>query len=277
MTRRVAVVGSGVLGRVLRAAHAALGDDVASVGGRELKPVEALRTAEAIWIAVPDRAIASVAARLAELGAPPAGSLVLHTSGFHASTELAPLAARGATVGSAHPLQSFADPAAGAEALEATRWFVEGDDPERISSFVERLGGRATCLEASAKPLYHAAAAIASNGLVTVIDLALAVAEAAGIERADALDALRPLVEGSVANVARVGLPDALTGPIARGDIETVRGHVDALARIPEIGAIYAALGRHTVDIAQRRGLDPEIGRRLLEELKRFDPPGDRA
>ena len=111
-------------------------------------------------------------------------------------------------------------------------------------------------IPAGGKALYHAAAVAASNYLVAVEDLAARLAAAAGIPAGESLRALLPLVRGTVDNLERVGLPAALTGPVARGDAATVRMHRAALRALdPALDAAYAALGRHALRVAREKGL----------------------
>jgi predicted short-subunit dehydrogenase-like oxidoreductase (DUF2520 family) len=120
------------------------------------------------------------------------------------------------------------------------------------------------------KTLYHAAAVMACNYLVALEDAALELAEAAGIARDEALEALLPLVKGTLSNLEKVGIPDCLTGPIARGDAETVRQHLRAIGeRLPGLLALYKLLGRRTLEVALARGaLGAEAAGALRELLE---------
>jgi predicted short-subunit dehydrogenase-like oxidoreductase (DUF2520 family) len=103
-----------------------------------------------------------------------------------------------------------------------------------------------------------------------VVDFAVMIFESLGMGREDAVKAVMPLIRGTVNNIERVGVPDALTGPIARGDVETVEGHVGILKkRMPEMLRLYSELGRHTVAVGLRKGtLGEEDAHRLLNILK---------
>jgi predicted short-subunit dehydrogenase-like oxidoreductase (DUF2520 family) len=135
---------------------------------------------------------------------------------------------------------------------------------------VELLGGTSVLVGDKDKALYHAAAVIASNYLVAVEDMAVQVLVEAGFDQESALGALQPLISGTVNNVREHGTTNALTGPIVRGDVETVRAHVEALRPLPggEL-ELYCALGRHTLQIARRReSLDAETIAALGEVLR---------
>ena len=106
-------------------------------------------------------------------------------------------------------------------------------------------------IQTRAKMLYHAAAVVASNYLVTLMDLAFGLVEPAGIARSEALKAMAPLIHGTLANIEKVGIPEALTGPIARGDSQIVARHLEQIQdRAPGLLELYKTLGRHTVPIA---------------------------
>ncbi len=288
----VSIIGAGVVGTALGVALRRAGHPIAAVASRsessaraavarigsgrvERDPAVAARAAEVVLIAVPDRAIAKVSRQIADAGTLPDGWLGLHTSGYHSSASLEALRGVGGEVGSLHPLQSFAGVNEALERLPGTRCFYEGDAPERILDLILDLGGLPIAIDPARKPLYHAAAATASNLLVTVVDLALAMGERAGLDRADLLAALLPLVSGSVSNLEAVGLPRALTGPVSRGDVATIRGHLEALRRdAPDLLSSYVELSRRTADLARRKGtIDDEMRDTLLGVLKNVDPP----
>jgi predicted short-subunit dehydrogenase-like oxidoreductase (DUF2520 family) len=223
---------------------------------------------DVIVVAVPDRAIEEVAGRLARLGLDPAVP-VLHTSGSLAGDALAALAARGHPVGSAHPLAALADPVTGADRLAGATWGVEGEGAalalaERI---VAACGGRALHLAPGGKPLYHAAAVFASNYAVALLSVAEVLMEAAGVQAEEARPALTALAAGAVENLGARGPAGALTGPVARGDAETVALHLARLSAEPR--ALYCLLGREALRLAGEAGLGTGAAERLhalLEE-----------
>ena len=126
-----------------------------------------------------------------------------------------------------------------------------------LRSLVLSLDGRPVPLDSASKALYHAAACAASNYLVTLVDYAACLMVKAGVPPDVAMPALLPLVAGTVENLETVGLPDALTGPIARGDVGTVKGHLAALQAAPgDLVRLYVALARKTVEVAAAEGTD---------------------
>jgi predicted short-subunit dehydrogenase-like oxidoreductase (DUF2520 family) len=217
---------------------------------------------DAIVIAVPDRAIAEVAGRLAAIDLP-ASIPILHTSGTHSGDVLQPLAERGHAVGSVHPLAAIADPISGADRLAGATWGVEGGGAagalaERI---VHACGGRALHVAPGGKPAYHAAAVFASNYAVTLLSVAERLMEQAGVPATEARPALTALAAGAVENLGARGPAGALTGPIVRGDVETVAMHLGRLSA--DERALYCLLGREALRLARAAGLDAGAAERL--------------
>jgi predicted short-subunit dehydrogenase-like oxidoreductase (DUF2520 family) len=230
---------------------------------------EAARGADLLLVSVPDRSIREVAGEVAAAGAIHPGALALHCSGALTSEELAPLRAGGASVGSLHPLQTFAGADDSGDRVRESFLFYEGDEPYRIRAVALDLGGKPLPIRAGDKVLYHAGAAAACNLGVAMVDLGVRLMAAAGIGRDDALKALLPLLRGTVSNLAAVGLPAALTGPVARGDAETVRAHLAAIrAAAPDLLAAYTEATRHAARIAAEGGtLSPAAEREILSLL----------
>lgn len=217
---------------------------------------------DAIVIAVPDGAIAEVAGRLAAIDLPPSIP-ILHTSGSRSLDILRPLAERGHPVGSAHPLAAIADPLTGAERLAGATWGVEGDGAagalaERI---IHACGGRVLRIAPGKKPAYHAAAVFASNYAVTLLSVAERLMEQAGVHAEEARPALSALAAGAVENLGARGPAAALTGPIVRGDVETVALHLARLSA--DERALYCLLGREALRLARTAGLDAADAERM--------------
>lgn len=266
------IVGAGHVGRTLGRVFTARGvlavQDVLtrSQAGAEAAvafigagaPVDAIgwMRPAAVWmLAVSDDRIGEVAAALAQAH-DLSGAVVFHCSGAKASSELAPLRDAGAAVASVHPVRSFADPAAVASAFEGTWCGVEGDAAalaQLVPAF-EAAGARIVTIDAAAKTVYHAAAVFASNYLTTVLDAALRAYVAAGIPEPVARQLAGPLAGETLANVLRLGAPQALSGPIARGDEATVARQQAAVdAWDPASGRLYAALAQATRELAARK------------------------
>ncbi|SFV06291.1 Rossmann-like and DUF2520 domain-containing protein [Alicyclobacillus macrosporangiidus] len=210
-----------------------------------------LQEADAVFVTVPDKAVAAVAKGLADTGQLRPGQVVVHTAGALASSALDPVLCAGALRLSLHPLQTISDPAGAKELLRGAFCTLEGDSTavERGQEWVQSWGGIAISIAPCDKPRYHAAAALASNGLVS-----LAAVAASLFPAADPLKALWPLLRGALGNLKSAGLPAALTGPVERGDLETIQLHLDAMRDFPTALRVYCALGEATVGLAFAKG-----------------------
>lgn len=209
-------------------------------------------------VAVKDDAIESVAGELQRATAAP--KVAIHTSGATGPDALQPLLARGTAIGVLHPLQTIPDAKTGAAALPGSSWAYAGDsEAERCAlELIDILGGQPLRIRRERWLFYHAAAVLASNYQVALVDAALELMEGAGVSHHQALHALTPLLTQTNKNVITSGPEHALTGPIRRGDAHTVLRHIQALrAANPDIRNLYAAAGRQTLNLAARCGLDP--------------------
>jgi predicted short-subunit dehydrogenase-like oxidoreductase (DUF2520 family) len=233
-----------------------------------------------VFLAVPDSAVAEVAAKLAAAGASIPGTVAfVHASG---ALELGALAAlRGRhSVGSFHPLRSFPEPGP----PEAFRGIVIAVDASSASlsrvlgRLARDLGARPRRVDDRQRALYHAAAVFASNYLVALLGEAIGLLVQSGWTEKEATQGLIPLAEGAVANVMKRGPTAALTGPIRRGDAETVTRHLGALAELdrrpgrqrnPRQRDVYRMLGQVALEIAQQAGLEREAAEKTRRALTR--------
>ncbi len=247
---KVLVAGDGAVARAFAAALPAAGVAVA----RWRRGDPAGERCDAAIVAVADRAIGEVAARLTDGGALDERSVALHCAGgVPAAEAFAGVRRRIGGVGLLHPLRAFAGAPEDAE-LAGTVFGVEGDARGRAvaAELATRLGGRPVPLTADGLARWHAAAVLAGNHTLALVDAAIALAAGEGLDRAEAARALAGLLASAARNVAAVGLPAALTGPIARGDVATVRRHLAALPE--EARALYRASARPTVELARAKG-----------------------
>ncbi len=223
----------------------------------------------AVLLGVPDEALPEISMALAAHGDSPPGCAVFHLSGALGTDPLAPLLEKGYSVGTLHPLQSLADPVLGAEQLKGVYFAVSGE-PAAISAarrIVNPLGSSVLTIPVARRPLYHAAAVFASNYLVGLIGAAGRLMVQAGVPEDEALQAILPLARGSLENLGRLGPVGALTGPVSRGDVETVGLHLRTLEARER--ALYSSLGLEILKLAGEGGLDENSMEELKEMLER--------
>jgi len=279
----VAMVGPGSLGSAMaRALHAAgyrvqeivhHGGASASraralarqVGARATMAADAELTADLVWIGVGDAAIARCAAELAAQGRWK-GKIAFHSSGALGSRELKPLHLRGAVVASVHPMMTFVRNAR--PRLKGVTFALEGDRRavRAAKAITTDLGGRAVSIDARRKPLYHAFGAFTSPLIVATIAAAEQVARKAGLNRAAARAAIAPILRQTIANYFEHGPAGAFSGPLVRGDLETVRRHLNVLKAVPEARAAYLALARSAMTTL------PVKRKKEIAELMRDNP-----
>jgi predicted short-subunit dehydrogenase-like oxidoreductase (DUF2520 family) len=280
--KTIAIVGPGNVGRVLALALHDAGfrvteiitrDDAASlrsaralakrVGAKASRVVDAKLDASVIWICVPDAAIASVASELAKRPVGWKKKTVFHASGALTSAELTALKKKGATVGSLHPMNTFI--AATQPRLAGTPFGVEGDAVAVRAGLeiARKINGRAEVftLKPDAKVLYHAVGSFSSPLLISLLNVAERIAVKAGIDKPQAL--MRKIVLQSVENFLRGGSEASFSGPIRRGDVETMRKHLSALKRVRGAEKIYRALAESAMDNLPNRN-EKEMRRLLL-------------
>jgi len=231
-------------------------------------PWDAALQADVVLITTPDHVIEEMCRTIAENNGFRERSVVLHCSGALPSTILSAARSCGAFIGSMHPLQSFAADYPG-NPFHQIMMAVEGDKPavELAQAIAVSLSARPFIIPTEGKVFYHAAAVAASNYLVTLMDLSFRLMALSGVPASDAFAVLKPLIQGTLANIETIGIPDALTGPIARGGIGTVEKHLTAIRQVSsELADRYARLGSDTISIALAKGtLSQEAALRLLE------------
>lgn len=242
---------------------------------------EATAGAELVLIATSDDAIEAVAAELAAEGAVARDQVVLHLSGLLDRTALQPLEETGAGLGSFHPLQSVAEPGSAAERLKGAYVGIEGDDraltaAERLANTLRMIPVR---IPASAKPAYHAGAALVANYTVALVGVAERLARRAGVPPDIAGRIYLPLLGGAVINLNELGPAASLTGAVRRGDERTIQAHLDALE--PEEQRLYRTVAKAAVMLAREAGLNEVAIERLEKALETRNqpigpPPGPR-
>jgi predicted short-subunit dehydrogenase-like oxidoreductase (DUF2520 family) len=237
--------------------------------------VKAASKADIVFIATQDGAIKNVCNKIASEGGLKAGSLVVHMSGAHSLDLLDAARTAGAYRAVLHPLQSLASREQGIKTLPGSYFRIEADPEAQgiARELITALGGIELVMpkwtsDKDSAALYHAGAVAVSNYFVTLVDYGLKFYQALGAEKNEALKAVLPLIQGTLRNIEVLGIPDALTGPIMRGDAQTVRDHLLAMQkRTPELVSLYRELARRTVSVARDRG---SINQETADELLRL-------
>lgn len=291
--KKIAIIGAGRVGGAIGHLLAKAGFAVTAVACRTVAsaekaqafvgtgealtdPAKAAAAADIIFITTPDGAIRSVCERIAEAKGFRQGSLVIHTSGAHTLDLLDSVKNAGAHRAVLHPLQSLPAMEQGANNIPGSFFRVEAD-PEALTAareLVQALGGIELAMpkwrsDRQSAALYHAGAVAVSNYFVALIDYGLRFYQALGADKQQSLQAVLPLIKGTLANIEALGTTQALTGPIIRGDVETVKGHIDAMQeRLPDLLPLYRELAKQTITVARERGLDEKKAAELQKLLK---------
>ena len=220
--------------------------------------------AELIFITTPDSAIGPVASGIRWHP----GQSVVHCSGADSTDVLEPAKKLGVQIGAFHPLQTFASVKQAIENIPGSTFTIEAEGPllSTLEDMATTLDGQWIELKASDKVLYHASAVITCNYMVTLVKLATNLWQTFNVPTRQATKALMPLLRGTLNNIDNVGIPQCLTGPIARGDTGTIKKHLNALEKgAPALLSTYRELGLQTIPIALAKG---RINQQQAEELQ---------
>jgi predicted short-subunit dehydrogenase-like oxidoreductase (DUF2520 family) len=261
---RVGVIGAGRVGAVLAAALRQRGHVIVSVAGESdasqgraaallpgvpiQKPTAVARGCDVLLLTVPDDMLGNVVTQLSAAGAIREGQYVVHTSGSHGLRVLEPAIARGARPVALHPAMTFTGTSRDLDRLSDCVFGVTAGADERawVSDLVAELGASVMWVPEELRGLYHAGLAHGANHLVTLVTQAMELLGAAGADDPAAI--LRPLLQAALDNALAEG-DSALTGPIVRGDVNTVRAHLAEISRTaPDTLPSYVALARATLD-----------------------------
>jgi predicted short-subunit dehydrogenase-like oxidoreductase (DUF2520 family) len=280
--RAIGIVGAGHAGAALALALARVGRPARALSSRDAgrraaladaltgtlivtAPAEVAGHADLLLLAVPDDVVTTVAATLD----PRPGSVVAHLSGVHPGEVLRPFVAADVAVGAFHPLVAFADPERAVDALRGSFVAIDGDEAaiEALRELAEAIAARPVVLAGAAgadaattKALHHAAAVLAAGGVVALLDIIVELARGAGVDETDALAMYGSLVRQGLANASTLGVREALTGPVRRGDAGTLRAHLAAIGAVaPDALEVYLATSRRQLAMADRGGvLEPD-------------------
>ncbi|MEU8236394.1 DUF2520 domain-containing protein [Actinoplanes sp. NPDC048967] len=270
----IGVIGAGRLGTALGQKLVAMGDNLVGVSARSeasraragerlpdvkiMAPAEIARQADCVILAVPDDAIRPMAERLAADGTLVAGQYIMHVSGAHGLASLEPASALGVMPVAMHPAMTFAGQPDDFEKFEQTPFGITAPEQCRpvVEDFVRHLGGAPVWISDNKRTLYHAAMVFGANNLISLVAGAMEIVEQAGVESPG--DLLGPILRASLENTLKFG-DAALTGPVRRGDLGTVRAHLSSLqSDAPTLVGPYASFGAYTADRAISHKLNDE-------------------
>jgi predicted short-subunit dehydrogenase-like oxidoreductase (DUF2520 family) len=229
-------------------------------------------TADFVFITTPDSAIGQVASQITWHP----NQYVVHCSGADSTAVLQPAKDQGAQVGAFHPLQTFAGIKQAIDNIPGSTFAVEAEEPLRtiLKKMAVQLRGYSIELKAEDKVLYHASAVMACNYLITLIKLSTDLWQSFGVSRTEAVRALLPLLKGTLNNLENIGIPDCLTGPIARGDIGTVKKHLVALDKVDAaVAETYRKLGLQTIPVALAKGKIDKMRASQMEDAIEVTSP----
>ena len=281
----IGFIGAGTTGTALAVRLAQHDYPVTAISSRSLTSAEKLAArisgckvyngaqeiadiAQLVFITTPDDTISKVAADVKWHG----GQSVLHCSGAHSVDILEPAKQLGANTGCFHPLQTFASVDQAIDNIPGSTFAIEAEEPlaSMLKEMATNLEGDWVVLKAGDKVLYHAAAVFACNYLVTLVKVATDLWQTFEVPPVQAIKALMPLLRGTLSNIENVGLPNCLTGPIARGDLGTISRHLESLSKqAPSLLDIYKELGRQTVPISLAKGkIDAQRAEELMALLR---------
>ena len=281
MKPNIGFIGAGMTGTALATRLWQRGYPIAAVNSRSLGSAKRLASfvrdctvcdgpqqvadlASVVFITTPDDIISDIAAGIRWRP----GQFAVHCSGVHSIDILEPASRSGAHACCLHPLQTFAGIEEAINNISGSTFALEGDEAGLAVAreMAQALEGNIILLKAGDKVTYHIAAVTLSNYLVALMKTSADLWQSFGIPQEEAVKALLPLLKGTVRNIERVGIPGCLTGPIARGDVETVRKHVTALGKgQSEKMDIYRVMGMKTLEIALAKG---RISLETAEEIR---------
>ncbi|HYM84161.1 MAG TPA: DUF2520 domain-containing protein [Candidatus Dormibacteraeota bacterium] len=284
-TPAIGIVGAGAVGTALGVGLTRAGWPIAAVASRDparrerfarvvgpvrafAEPAAILDEVELILLCVPDDALPRLAGELRLYS----GQALVHTSGALGVEVLEPAMAAGTQAGTFHPLVAFADVERAVAALHGATIALEGDEQlvALLARMAEALGGVPVTLRPGSKAAYHAAAVLAAGGLVALLDAIVELGAVAGLDEPAALTVYGRLIEQTLGNARALGVRAALTGPMTRGDVGTLRRHLDALeAHAPDVLPLYRAAADREVALAVSRGsIDAATGDLMRSALR---------
>ena len=284
-TSNIGFIGAGAVGGSLGVCLSRVGYQVVAVGSRTFASAQRFAeriagcqaygttqdvadAAQLVVISTADDAIRGVAERTAWRP----GQVVVHCSGATSLDVFQHPVDQGAAAGAFHPLQAFSSVENGVDSIPGTTFGIEGSPEMRtaLADMARAIGGKPVFLNAEDKVLYHLSGVMMGNLLTCLAATAAQLWEQCGYSRAEGIEALVPMMRGVVNNLERSGVPGAVAGPYVRGDLGTIRKHIEALAaRAPEVLPLYRQLARAAVPFGiEKQALSPETAQRIEALLK---------
>ncbi|RNC85534.1 MAG: DUF2520 domain-containing protein [Balneola sp.] len=261
--KNITIIGPGRLGTAFQVVFSEVGFVVKMID----KTTDRQEVGDVTFITVPDGSIHEVSKKLASGGSSFSGKIVAHCSGAYSSQILDNLAEQGALTACFHPLKAVSKTT---RSFKASFFDLEGSEEAivHLEDIVKKIGAQSIRVSPEEKELLHVSAVMASNYTVTLADLALRISSSNNISERELLDALLPLMGSSIENLSGLNPAEALTGPIARGDIQTVQKHLLLLQDKPDLLAIYKHLGLLTLELITDEVTEHTIKFRLYDLLK---------
>ncbi len=282
----ISIIGAGRLGTSLGAALSKKGYRIKSLSCKTARSAEESRTiigqgkasadniqtaqsGDILFLCLPDDEIRKVARELKGANINWSKRYIFHCSGLLSSDVLKPFSARGAFTASVHPIQSFAHKKSSPGQFENIYFGLEGEiEALKMSQeIIQRLGGRSLIIKEEDKAVYHAACSIASNFLVVLLDIASSLLTRIDLPEDQAFQVLYPLVQGTLHNVKKFNIRSSLTGPVIRGEKESVKTHLEALRKFPPYDETYINLASSALEIARREKKLPSHKIKALKAL----------
>lgn len=267
MNHSITIIGYGRLGQTLERACIKAGFDVAYIYKNKEELHKMKQISDLVFITPPDSEIAAVCEYLRFRFYELVGKTIAHCSGVLPSDILLDLKEKGASIACFHPMQSVT---LKTKSFKGITFDIEGDDKALrvLEDFASKINANSLRVSSKQKEMLHVSAVMASNYLVTLADLSSEISEESGLSPREVLDALLPLMNSTIENLKEMEPSDALTGPIARGDVDTVERHVKFLKNRDKLLSIYKKMGLLTLELVDPNVVSRDTRNKLYEILR---------
>lgn len=291
MEKKISFIGAGKVGTSLAYLLKRKGYDVFGIASRTINSAQKayefigditysndiymfIEDSDVVFITTNDDAILTVINGIKENCEIKEGQIFIHTSGSISAEVFKPLEDLGALGISIHPLQTIANPQEGIKNIIGSLFAIDGNEKafEFAKQLVNDLEGEAYFIESEKKPLYHLSAVIACNYFVTLMNKSVNLFKKVNIDEKIGTEGLIKLVKGTLNNIERLGTEMALTGPISRGDISTVKDHIESMKKYAsDTLELYKTLGIYTLEVALKKGsIDKDKAKKIKEILEKI-------